>query len=953
MLRIAIFGLIMSLWSLSGVAEQLLVRGRVCDNIDNEDLIGATVRLLALPDSTFMTGTSASRKRVRGDEVEETSHFRIVLPGGKDKYLLEVSYPGYEKSFVTVNPSDYSDSEKIIDLPVILLPHKIKQLGEVVVSASRIKFFNKGDTVVFNADAFQIADGSMLDVLVSQLPGVELKANGQIYYNGRYVESLPLDGKHFFNGNNQLMLENLGAYAVKNINIYEKTGEASAFAGRQLGNDKELVMDVRLKKEYSTGLIVNAEAGGGTDDRYLGRLFGMLFTPETRITVYANSNNLNDDRKPGRSDGWKPADMKTGVRKSNTGGVDYLVEKKKQNWKVNGNIQVSHDRFTDETGIYRTNFLPGSDTYDRTFRHDKSRTFKVVTSHNFYMKHKWYDLTIIPRFDYNNRRSETTTAGATFDYNIQDVTFGDLVNIGKDATGSFFSDYVNRYVREALDRSKTWNSALDANSRIKIKGTSDILRVGAFGGYNHLSEDRFDRYTIDYAENASNNQMLDRYFKNRPNHNSRIGGLVGYNRSLLPNVSMELTYRFTHSEKESNSTLFNLHEAGDYSGHSIGYLPSMAEYTATIDQSNSYMSRSRTNDHTIIPFFNFGWKVTDGNLNGQLCVPVTLSGRHLDYLRGSVDAHISHNSALWNVESTFINWQSTDKTKKIELFYSVDSEAPDLIDLVDMTDNTDPLNIYLGNTGLKSSHLHKVGMEAQFMNPRKRLMHFIKAGYQQLDNGLSKGYIYDTSTGIRTYRTYNVDGNWQANIGYGIAWQHGPMTVQSLTTGSWVNSVDLIGVDDTGPSKNKVVTKGINEILKWSYAIGKNSVGINADVTYHDYSDGADIRTWTHQYGANALWNITERFQLSTDFNIYTRSGFSDNSLNTTDFVWNARLSYSIMKGALTFMIDGFDMLHNLSNVTYTVNAQARTETYVNVLPRYFMFHVQYRFNRQPKKRKQ
>ena len=91
----------------------------------------------------------------------------------------------------------------------------------------------------------------------------------------------------------------------------------------------------------------------------------------------------------------------------------------------------------------------------------------MVTSHNFYMKHKWYDLTIIPRFDYNNRRSETTTAGATFDYNIQDVTFGDLVNIGKDATGSFFSDYVNRYVREALDRSKTWNSALDANSRIK------------------------------------------------------------------------------------------------------------------------------------------------------------------------------------------------------------------------------------------------------------------------------------------------------------------------------------------------------------------------------------------------------------------------------------------------------------------------------------------------------
>ena len=73
--------------------------------------------------------------------------------------------------------------------------------------------------------------------------------------------------------------------------------------------------------------------------------------------------------------------------------------------------------------------------------------------------------------------------------------------------------------------------------------------------------------------------------------------------------------------------------------------------------------------------------------------------------------------------------------------------------------------------------------------------------------------------------------------------------------------------------------------------------------------------------------------------------------MNTTDLIWNARLSYSLLKGQLQLMLDGFDMLHNLSNVTYDVNAQARTETYINVLPRYFMLHVQYRFNRQPKKK--
>lgn len=50
-------------------------------------------------------------------------------------------------------------------------------------------------------------------------------------------------------------------------------------------------------------------------------------------------------------------------------------------------------------------------------------------------------------------------------------------------------------------------------------------------------------------------------------------------------------------------------------------------------------------------------------------------------------------------------------------------------------------------------------------------------------------------------------------------------------------------------------------------------------------------------------------------------------------------------------MVDGFDIFHNLSHVFYSVNAQARTETYTTVLPRYVMFHVQLKFHKAPKKK--
>ena len=45
------------------------------------------------------------------------------------------------------------------------------------------------------------------------------------------------------------------------------------------------------------------------------------------------------------------------------------------------------------------------------------------------------------------------------------------------------------------------------------------------------------------------------------------------------------------------------------------------------------------------------------------------------------------------------------------------------------------------------------------------------------------------------------------------------------------------------------------------------------------------------------------------------------------------------------------DLLHQLSNTTYEVNAQGRTETWYRVIPNYVMLSAAYRFNKQPKKK--
>lgn len=85
-------------------------------------------------------------------------------------------------------------------------------LDELTVTATKIKFYLTNDTLVYNADAFQLQEGSLLDGLIAQFPGAELKSDGQIFVNGKKVESLLLNGRDFFKGDNTVLLDNLPAY---------------------------------------------------------------------------------------------------------------------------------------------------------------------------------------------------------------------------------------------------------------------------------------------------------------------------------------------------------------------------------------------------------------------------------------------------------------------------------------------------------------------------------------------------------------------------------------------------------------------------------------------------------------------------------------------------------------------------------------------------------------------
>ena len=265
--------------------------------------------------------------------------------------------------------------------------------------------------------------------------------------------------------------------------------------------------------------------------------------------------------------------------------------------------------------------------------------------------------------------------------------------------------------------------------------------------------------------------------------------------------------------------------------------------------------------------------------------------------------------------------------------------------------------INYGNRNLKNRRTHTISLD---YNDRK---HTIKISpivtFNISENDVAMGYVYDRSTGRRTYSYYNVNGNWNLSARFNM---NGPMDKKkrlyfnSATSWNYYNSVDMIGDDlASAPVKSTVKSSVLSETLNLDYMLGKHSIGFRGSVSWLNTEGDRDnfvpINAYDFNYGVYGYLQLPFGFKLDTDLTMYSRRGYEDTSMNDDNFVWNARLTRSLLKGKLTLRADAFDILHQLKKVESSINTQGRVERYYNTPPRYVLIHAIYRFNIFPKKK--
>ncbi len=977
----AIFGL---LSATAKEAQGFILRGSIVrsDSTTRTPLDSVSISLSALNDTA-----TVRFKMLEGDDSEKTNaangNFRAMVYAAPGKYLLTLDREGFEPVIKEVERK-FKDQTTVWIGSVSMHPIRHKELQELEVVQTAIKVVLKGDTIVYNADAFNLAEGSMLNALVKQLPGAELTSDGRIKVNGRFVSSLMLNGKDFFKDDPTVALENLPAYAVKNVKVYDKAGDDDYLtqASQKLDrneNDENLVMDIVLKKEYSTSWMASVEGGYGTADRWIGKAFGLGFTDKFRLTAFVNTNNLQDYTTANTDGNWENQMGTSGEMDLQNGGIEYLYDDSKR-WRINGNATYSHEDILRTSQSASTNYYSTGNLYSRNSIRNRSDRQCFQTNHNIQYKADDVFLTIQPRIDWYTMDDHETNLSATFNEKPDETTRTEaLDSVFRYRISERYNDILlSRLKQLSHSFSNTFKAQIYTSARIRTKKMRGSLSVSLEGEYiNNPSRGR-NAYLQNYGGanlNQSDPIRTDRY-NTSPRSSYDFMPTVSYNQKwtrLSEVYSDELSFNASASYNQT-------HNDNPYDIFESALRPDETDPTMSLQKPadaikmlmNSRRSISHQNDASASVNLSLSREPvapSDSGFNPSYQLSISLQDQvhheYLDYSNAD-DFHQSLRRTTNNFRPSFYFLLRSSNNKRNMTFrinYSTYTSAPSLSGFLDVPNTDNPMYINVKSpNGLKDMRTNNFSMNfMRYGRGEGRSFSYAYIGYYLKHNVLGSYTVFNPETGVTRNKTINVNGNY--NI-YSYATHEssvGPRKAWTLGASIVFNNYHNVGyyIASTDPEAKAIHTAsdwnslGSDIYVGYTFKNGSNiqlRPGIEWDHSQSDRADVKAVNIINYHVEIDAQIELPWQMQFTTQFGVGFNSGHEAEAANRTDIPWDATLSKSILKGDLTFKLTAHDILNLQPSHTANSDALSYTETWRNRLPRYVMLSVIYRFRSLAKK---
>lgn len=971
--------------SFVAMAQKVTVSGVVMDGSLNEPMTGASVVLLQPKDSAQSAGISTDLEG------------RFKLPAVKaGNYIMRISYMGFQTYYRNIV---LPKNNKSINLGTITLQENSKMMKEAEVTARVAQVEMKADTFVFNADAYRMPEGSMLEELVKKLPGAEIDDDGNIKINGKSVSKIMVDGKEYFQNDTKMALKNLPSKLIKKLKSYDKKSDYSRITGIDDG-EEETVLDLSVKKGMKDGWVGNFDAAYGTEDRYSGKANVNRFMDNSYLSVIGSRNNVNDF-------GGRWGGGGSGITTSTMGGATFAWENGKPEYtagllKLGGNVRYSSRDSESETRTNSEMFLP---TGASQFSNSKNLGTNWSQSVNANFQIEWFpdsmtNILFRPNFSHSDGNSFSNNRSVTFNKNPFEAGLTEPVDDYKEDIEHYKESLgmvnSNERVNDGNNYNNSFNAGLQINRRLAVPGRNITLNLD--GSYNESNNESYNRSIVRYYQRADE-MNADYQDISSPSKNYSYQGRLSYTEPILKGTHLQLSYQAQYRYQDSdrglkhyeelekviqtnpilnNITALNLYEGTFSDGNGqLLYLPDYIDFSKLKEdlQNSQYAKYKEFNQSVNLMFRHTSTFENGQELRLNLGVNWQPQRTEMDYERlGIKDTLVRH---IQNWAPRFnMRWKISN-TSQLRVRYNGNMSQPSMTNLIEVMDNSNPLRISTGNAGLKSSWNDRFNVDYNNYITEKQMGWNINAWGNINRRSISNAVIYDTESGVSYSRPMNIDGDWNAGtwMGFNTALDAKKYFNFSVNLNlSHSNNVGYVS-SNLEAEAGKFVTgqidmnelfdyMGKNNLLKKSTTrstnIGDNlrinfrndllEVGVNGGMNYqharNDMQASGNRDTWFFNYGGNVVVNMPWDMQFSSDISQQSRRGYDDASMNTNELIWNAQLSQNFLKQKnATVSVQWYDILRNRSSISRSLSATNRSDTWTNAIHSYVMVHFIYRFN--------
>lgn len=826
-------------------------------------------------------------------------------------------------------------------------------LDEVLIKGTKVKFYFKKDTLVYDAADFRKEKGAVLSELINQLPGVDISPDGTIYVGGKIIEELLLNGKDFFDKDRNTILDNLPAFMVKDFTVYEHRGDSTSVIERERRH-KGFVMDVRLKKEYERNYSANAGVGGGTDGHYYLSLFGLLINPNSRLSGFATSNDLNQSETYNRY--LSIQTYGSGEMKSSSAGVFYnWDDDKKGLFTIRGQADIRMNDYLNLSRGSSEYFYSSGNTFGRKFSDMRSDDMSFLT-HNAIVLFRDFNI----EFTLNHSDKETTGESATAKFSSEqayDILGEDWKDsISSVSPGESFSNYgITRQMGQSLGESDYTELYLRASKFFYFTNTGNYIY--AYADINNAIRKRTNYWhnRYDYFKSGQPVDWRNEYYKN-DNKSHVMNFTVQYSHKINSRLTFEPSYNLNYSRGKNESPIYLLQRLdgwGNTDMHPLGTLPDSEQLSSAIDVINSSWSKSYFVKHK--PQIELSYNVSKNKSQQEkltkdfiMKIPLQIVSGNYNYRCVLSDTSVSERVILpamelnYSIENSNIDFRK--KSWKLNFSYAYEEWLPQLSYKLNIRNTSNPLFISEGNDNLKNTSYHNSSLSASYRNGKWDSS--LKFNGNMRCNTVTQASIYNSQTGVTITRPMNVNGYWDMRFNLNVSRKFGADMKKSLSFSPSFKLTNNVGY--VGDALNSSLCK--NTVKRYEYG---GRLTYNGRISYDNYVDIAIFGTVTSTTGSrweynnqditlygldlNMFYTLPWNIKLITNIKSNNYGGYLDKSMNINECIWNLSFSKTLLDGNLEIELLGSDLLNQKSLITHFINSSYRSETWNNYMKRYIM----------------